>query len=560
MNQDQSQNSDRQLFLLVSIFIFVLLAKQFEYLKPVVTAWVFGHPWYLGGVLGCAGLVAALMIYGLIQVLMDRNKVKKYISSITSEGPGATFAGKTEAGEAIFIPLEARRMHTQVIGTTNAGKSESVIIPWAIGDMKDKRGFVIVDGKADKSFINKIYAYAQRLKRAEDFKVFSLQDPGRSHSFNPLLGGTPEEVAERVFNSFEFDNSYYESVQYEIFSQVLRIFSKAEVKPTFLRIYQAIKSPSVLHELATGSGDEILIRWAAGFKALSPADREEKTSGLLASLSHFAFGAHAALFNTEDPDIDLDRALRENELVYFQLPVLKAAFLGKATGKLVLQCLQGAVANRHAEDSEPGKVEKEHPFFSIYLDDFTEYLYSGFVSLLNKSRSANVGVVFAHQALGDIKVLGEDVATSILTNSNLKVIMRGNDPVSAEYFAKVIGTKTNEKATERAEASIWGKLKTGQESIREVEEFIVHPNVIKRNMGVGEALVIIPHRLGTKTFKLKFAMMPSLPRLELPRAIPKPVLGLESIQKNEPSQETLNGSSNTIAAFGEDDSKKKEAT
>jgi len=78
--------------------------------------------------------------------------------------------------------------------------------------VRDRRGFVIVDGKADQTFITKIYAYVKRFKRTEDFKVLSLQDPSRSHTFNPLLGGTPEEVAERVFNSFEFDNSYYCSV------------------------------------------------------------------------------------------------------------------------------------------------------------------------------------------------------------------------------------------------------------------------------------------------------------------------------------------------------------
>lgn len=562
MKDSASQENDRALFLLVAVFAVAFLGKQFEYLKPVVGIWIAKHPWHVGATMGLVGLVIAVLIYGVAQVFRDRYKAKQYISSVTAEASGSTFAGKSENGERIFIPLEARRMHTQVIGTTNAGKSESVIIPWAVGDMKDNRGFVIVDGKADKSFIQKMYAYSQKLKRAEDFKVFSLQDPTRSHSFNPLLGGTPEEVAERVFNSFEFDNSYYESVQYEVFSQVLRIFSKADVMPTFLRIYQAIKRPSSLHEMAVASGDESLIRWATNFKSQSPSDREEKTSGLLSSLSHFSFGAHAALFNTDSPDIDLQRAMKEGELIYFQLPVLKAAFLGKATGKLVLQCLQSAVANRHAEDADQESADetsdKEHPFFSIYLDDFTEYLYSGFVSLLNKSRSANVGVVFAHQALGDIKVLGEDIATSILTNSNLKVVMRGNDPDSAEYFAKVIGTKSGVKATARAEKSIWGKLKTGQESIRDVEEFVVHPNVIKRNMGVGEALVIIPHRLGTKTVKLKFAMRPSLPQVELPRPAPKPVLGLESIEKSQSSQETSREGSNTSVAFAEEKSQEKE--
>jgi type IV secretory pathway TraG/TraD family ATPase VirD4 len=522
--------SDRGLIALIACFIGLIAIKKFDEIKPILEQWAHAHIETLSTVGAALGLLLAAFGYGAFQVFKDRYQMNRYLHAITSEQPGSVFAGYDATKRPIFIPLEARRMHTEVIGTTNAGKSESVVIPWAVADIRDKRGFIIVDGKADQTFITKIYSYVKRFKRKEDFKVFSLQDPSRSHTFNPLLGGTPEEVAERVFNSFEYDNAYYKSVQYEVFSQVLRIFDSAKMKPTFLRVYQAIKNPQALYDLAAQGNDSSLESWASGFKALSPSDRDERTSGLLSSLSHFAFGAYAKLFNTDRPDIDLDSAIRESELIYFQLPVLKAAFLGKATGKLVLQCLQSAVANRHQEG------DKEHPFFSAYLDDFTEYLYPGFVTLLNKSRSANVGVVFAHQAIGDIKSLGDDVANSILTNSNLKVIMRGNDPDTAEYFSKVIGTQEGEQTTERAERKFFGQSRTGQGSVREVEEFIVHPNLIKRNMGVGEALVILPHKYGSQVIKLKFQMVPSLPKEEMPKPAEKAVLGLPL--KTEPNPGT----------------------
>lgn len=566
MKEEKSSVSDGTLYLLAGGLAAVVITKKLNDLGPALKHWALTHWLILCGGASVFGITFVVIGIGVYKILKDKWQIKKYIASVTAPSEGSVYAGVDVGGQPIYIPIEARRMHTQVIGTTNAGKSESVIIPWAIGDMKDKRGFVIVDGKADQSFIHKLFAYSKKLNRSDDFKVFSLQDPDRSCTFNPLLGGTPEEVAERIFNSFEFENPYYRSIQYEVFSQVLRIFDKAKVKPTFLRIYQAIKAPSSLHEFAMASNDDGLIRWASGFKSLSPSDREERTSGLLASLSHFAFGSHAKLFNTDEPDIDLDRALKESELIYFQLPVLKAAFLGKATGKLVLQCLQSAVANRHGEDraedrngsavDETSLKKKEHPFFSVYLDDFTEYLYPGFVSLLNKSRSANVGVVFAHQALGDIKALGDDVATSILTNSNLKIVMRGNDPDSAEYFAKVIGTRSGEQMTERAETGVMGSQRTGQGSIREVEEFIVHPNIIKRNMGVGEALVIIPHRLGTKAIKLKFAMMPDLKREEMAKPSEKPILGLNPKINEESSVNNINGDS-VIAIFDDNDNKIK---
>ncbi len=173
-------------------------------------------------------------------------------------------------------------------------------------------------------------------------------------------------------------------------------------------------------------------------------------------------------------------------------------FLGKASGKMILQCLQSAVANRHR-----GKSVNLN-FFSVFLDDFSEYLYPGFVSILNKSRSANVGIVFAHQALGDIKTLGDAIANSILTNANLKVFMRGNDPESAEYFSKVIGTVKAMKYTERRKRGLLKEEITGDVSARDVEEFIIHPNIFKRELGVGEAVMIIPHEAGSHALNLKF--------------------------------------------------------
>ena len=228
--------------------------------------------------------------------------------------------------------------------------------------------------------------------------------------------------------------------------------------------------------------------------------------------------------------------MSKNQIIYFQLPVLKTPFLGKATGKMILQCLQSAVSNRHASKDKKVKL------FSVFLDDFTEYLYPGFVSILNKSRSANVGIVFAHQALGDIKTLGDAIANSILTNTNLKIFMRGNDPDSAEYFSKVIGTEKNMKYTERTKLNLMGNSGTGDASAREVNEFSIHPNKFKRELGLGQAVMIVPHDHGSKVVEIKYDIFDNLPstkkleeiikpeivRFEIPTATPADTNEIES--------------------------------
>ena len=404
------------------------------------------------------------------------------ISSFYLPGDNSVFCGKSTESEAVYIKPRQRIMHTQVIGTTNSGKTESVILSWAIQDIAQGRGLLLIDGKADRDLLDKLWAYTVKSGRENDFRLFSIGSIGQSQTFNPLVGGSAEEITERIFSAFTFENPFYRSLQYEVLAQALRIFEAACEIPTFLKLHQAISNPSHLERLCERSRIPSLYAWVMNFKNLSGADRDQRTSGLTSQISHFAFGRSSVLFNSVKPAINIDEALKSNQIVYFQLPVLLSPFLGAATGKLVLQSLQSAIANRHR-----GSSREQRQFFSVFLDDFSEYLYPGFVSVLNKSRSANIGVVFAHQALGDIQSLGDSVANSILTNSNLKVFMRGNDPDSTEYFSKVIGTSKTIKYTERTKTGFFTKENTGDSSAREVEEFIIHPNKFKKELGVGEA-------------------------------------------------------------------------
>lgn len=480
--------------------------------------------------IGLVVVISVLSMTGFFVLLKIReknlNKLLK-VKAVTGNAPNAVRAGVDEFGDDVFIKTRQRSMHTQVIGTTNAGKTESVILPWAIQDIQQGRGLLLIDGKSDRGLLDKLWAYTVKAGRENDFRLFSLSNLLESSQFNPLVGGSAEEICERLFNSFEFENGYFKNIQFDVLIQVLRIFETAQVTPTFLKLYEAINNPSLLTSMLAGKNEKALDTWLTKFTSLSPKDREERTSGLISQLSQFAFGKTSSLFNAEKLQFTIDEALSKNLIVYFQLPVLLSPFMGKATGKLVLQCLQSAVANRHRDGN------REPKFFSVFLDDFSEYLTESFVSILNKSRSAQVGVVFAHQALGDIKALGESVANSILTNANVKVFMRGNEPQSAEYFSKVIGTITTTKYTERQTKGTFTTEKTGEMSARDVEEFIFHPNEFKKTLGVGEAVMLLPHDAGTKAFKIKFDRFEDLQPMMLQKPEKEKPISLEELASKQ---------------------------
>lgn len=510
-----NQGSDLFLMYGAGLFFIMILVDKFAKWFRV---WILSanHQFELVGVFGGIVGVALFFLFKLRDKALKKRKAE---AAIIGKEKDAVFCGTTDKREEVYIKPRQRAMHTQIVGTTNAGKTESVVLPWAIQDIQQGRGLILIDGKADRSLLDKLWAYTVKAGREKDFRLFSLSCNKESQSFNPLIGGTAEEITERIFNAFDFENPFYRSLQYEVLVQVLRVFESAGIAPTFIKLHQAIMSPQILEQMVEKCPDIILRHWVTYFRNLSGAEREQRTSGLTSQISHFAFGKTGPLFNQDVPSITIDEALKNNQIVYFQLPALLSPFLGKATGKLVLQSLQAAIANRHR-----GNI-KDASFYSVFLDDFSEYLYPGFVTVLNKSRSAKIGIVFAHQALGDIESMGDSIANAILTNSNIKVFMRGNDPDSAEYFAKVVGTKSTTKMTERRKISLWQDQGTGDVSAREVEEFVVHPNYFKRELGVGEAVMVVPHDAGSKTLRLKFDMFPDLETMPIPEtALPAPML------------------------------------
>jgi conjugal transfer pilus assembly protein TraD len=370
---------------------------------------------------------------------------------------------------------------------------------------------------------------------------FSLSNTGASHTYNPLVGGKTDQIAEKVFKSFGFQHEHYANAQLEVFKNTLYIFEEAKELPTFLKLWQAISDPAALHALALKGESPLLKQWAKQFLNEDKNTRFERVSGLLTKLNEFATGDTGVLFNTHSPTLDLQQAMEEGLIVYFQLPVLKYANLGRTVAKIVLGDVQSAVSNRH-ENSE-----KTHRFFPVFLDDFSEYITKDFVSLLNKSRSANVGVVFAHQSVGDLDSLGPEVKNQISTNSNLKIFMRTTEPDSAEYFAKTIGTKATKKVTERQKKSVLGTHETGDSSAREVEEFIYHPNLFKTGLGVGEAVMLVPHDRGSKAVKIKFQRKPDLPKKDLP-LIAKFKPEYLNIEMKDPAQTNDSASKITLAA------------
>lgn len=402
--------------------------------------------------------------------------------------------GRSLEGEKIALPVMARSGHVQIIGSTGRGKTESVILPWMIQDMVQNRISVLIDGKGDQS----IYKLLQEINRDVcygkiDIAHFDLGDIENSMTTNPLKHGSPQQIVDRLFSSLEFEKVYFKSVSLEACLLAVRLIhaqqDKTKSEVTFQKIFKALTEDGYLAGLFNSVDEalkEELKPAVSKFLSLKPMEREERFSGLISQISPFATGELASILNGNKegkksfslPEIVYPVLTSTGEfrqqMAVISIPTLLYQQSASILGKMFLQEIAWTVA---------AKEKKNNKWFaSIFLDEFSSFVYQGFLGILNKARSTNTAFHISYQSLGDLTEIGEGFSQAIHTNTNIKCVLGVNDPITADFFAKHFGTRETIEATERAKHNWFGELqRSGELNVRHSEAYKIHPNKLKTN-------------------------------------------------------------------------------
>lgn len=424
----------------------------------------------------------------------------------------SVYVGETLDDGEVYIPDRVRTGHVQIIGATGRGKTESVVLPWFMQDLARGKSAVLIDGKGERALLERIERYAEPINT----KVisFDLGHVEKSAATNPLMMGTAQQITDRIFAAFEFEDPFYKAVQYEITGFVVQGLIESNEVVTFKRLYEVLTEDEKLSELA-GKAKSVqarLARWLSESKK----DREQKLAGIVSQLGPFAQGEIASFVNgpvegreffslaemlTVSEEKKREMSEGKNLAVVILLPTLLYQEIAFKLGKMFLQETAWAVAAR-----------REKSFTPIFLDEFSSFVYPGFNSILNRARSSGIALHLSHQSLGDLEQVSKDFAKAVNTNTNVKCLLGLNDPDTADFFAKHIGTKGEEKITERGKRGGFfsPRERTGDVSIREVEAYKVHPNRLKNYMS-GEGVIQFALPEGTIVEEIKFHRLPAEP-------------------------------------------------
>ncbi len=475
MSKKEKQNSepmsDHQFYSIMIIAFVILIGFWLSKNEERIHHWIYVHFTQIGMCLYLSFVASLYLLRERLEKSLKKDRMF-HLSKVWDKEDGV-FVGTTKDRILIHLPDQTRTGHVQIIGATGRGKTESLILPMMVRDLRRGKSAVLIDGKGDREL-------ADRIKRQSpnvNVVIFDLGDTKNSAITNPLKMGTAQQITDRIFAAFDFKDEYYRNLQYEITSVMVDLLHEQMEEVTFKKLYELFSSDEALSVRISKCKNEALVTRLVKWLSENRNNRDQNYSGITSQLGQFARGEVSCLINgrIDGKDLFSTGELLSNEdptqfALVILIPTLLYQEMAFKLGKLFLQEVAWAVAAR-----------KEKRFTPIFLDEFSSFVYPGFLGILNKARSSGIALHLSHQSLGDLEMVSPEFANAINTNTNVKCLLGLNDPITADFFAKHLGTFTEEKVTERANQNGIFQFRemTGEMSVRDVEAYRIHPNSLK---------------------------------------------------------------------------------
>ena len=393
--------------------------------------------------------------------------------------------GVGKNGKKFIFSDENLFLHTQIIGAPGSGKTN--IIKYILEHrIKKNKAVIFIDYKGEIETLNWITNCLKFYGKREDLRLLSISENYKSIDYNPISGGTPAQIASRIMSSLNWSESFYKDYSENALKEILYIVSKnADYEISVLDIKDILASKKFFEMLNSkykfiNEKEEK----EALYKKIYSAEGRRNTLGLFCQLENLCLSPVAKNLKQNQEEGILD-FIRNKRFVYFQMNSMLDAGTSRLLGKLLLSDLIFQVG-REFDLNEAPSLD-----CLLCIDEFSAFATSGFLNLLDRARGAGLAIMVSHQNSADTEKISPEYAKSIESNTSNKIIFGTSLHDEAEKFARYLGTTKSKKQTfQTIRSSPFQDHVLGEKgSVRESEEFIVHPNKIK-NLSQGEALVI----------------------------------------------------------------------
>jgi type IV secretory pathway TraG/TraD family ATPase VirD4 len=385
-------------------------------------------------------------IYNLVPLTQKHLKSKKNTTEPRSLGYSVNNKRDYPLSEINFSK------HTGIIGSTGSGKSVSLQL-LIDHSLRNKKPVIYFDPKAN---LDSVHTF-KKMCEAQGKKLYLFTDiVDTPTSFNPLLDGCLDDISDRIINALDWSEPFYKNESIQALDGVLECLKRS---------YTPITFKNIVHELEKHTN-------------------KKNIKGLINQLSKVSKSSYGELLNNESNDTLTFNKLRvENACIYIGISSMGHSSSGHILNKVFFGGLL-----THAKDSLTGNVPdlnnpEEQPI-SVVFDELSSTIHEGFIDLQNKCRQAGIEISYATQGPSDIDRISPTLTAQIFENTNNLFVFNQIVPAHTEFFARTFGTVQKEKKTHVIEDNQRQSMGT----VREVEEFLVHGNIL-RNLRVGQCVL-----------------------------------------------------------------------
>lgn len=416
--------------------------------------------------------------------------------------------GVDEAARPVNLDATALRTHGVVIGPTGVGKTQALErIIYGFTGAPAARDLhlpaVVIDMKADPGLAATLAAIAKQTGR----KFHHVTVDATGSAYNPIAGLTADEAADALYETlFAADKSlnlHYATLSRRLLQQACRVcidladarvarvgggtwtIGLADVADLLnldtLRSVAPFVSPAVAASLTRYLAD------------LDASKNEGDVGDVRDRVAVIVDTAAGRILDATG--FTMEQAIRAGDIIVFSLDAAGAPQTARTIGTLAVQDLC-ATFGRLARDG----WGKTHMCLTV-LDEFSALGTPRVADLYARARSAGGAVLLATQDLdADLEGVSAQFAASVRTNANVWLVLRQTRGEAADAIARDIGSRLAWKETVQVEED-WDALggmhaASGVGSLREVDEFILHPNDIK-SLPQGGAYLVVKVPSGT---------------------------------------------------------------
>lgn len=419
---------------------------------------------------GVEGMASALVFVGLIVGVATTARWRVGRRSRAKRDPARSVQIGTTRGRRgypVELGLDELQQGVLVGGSPGAGKT--TLLAALAARLPEGVGCAFVDLKGDRSLAGKL--------RVPYDRVFGLGDRCAA-SWNPLDAGNPASWRDILLAAEEWTEPHYRRAAARFLGAVLAALMR--VRPTVtldevIRLLEQPKRAVGLVREVEGRERDVLAGAIAAIE--SEASLRSGVHGLGNRLALLCDSpASAGRFGAAG-GIDLRRVLR-GERVLFSLPAAEFPDEAPAIAASAIQSF-GAVGQRAAVGDETLRAV-------LVVDEAPRLGGQQLREAVAIGRGAGIGTVVAVQDFADLDYVADGTREAVETGANTWIVMR--QVASAEAIANALGSRKVEKETVQRDASRIFFTDTGMRSVREVDEYVISPNVI-RGLRRGEAIV-----------------------------------------------------------------------